>query len=77
VRTAITLAQEAENATAYRRLCVKRAALVQQLADIEAELFRMDPDWSREVVAPCSPLAKFRKERDDDDPTLWHSLTGP
>jgi hypothetical protein len=66
VRTVLRLAQAAENDAEYRTALAVRTRLSAQLAEIEAELWRLDPDWSREVVAPCSPLAKLRKEMEAD-----------
>jgi hypothetical protein len=35
--------------------------LVAALAAIEADLWRLDPAWSRDVVAPTSTVAQWRQ----------------
>jgi hypothetical protein len=46
----ITLAQAAEDDTEYCHMLAHRAVLVEQLADIEAQLLALDPVWCEAVM---------------------------
>jgi hypothetical protein len=67
LRSFMRLAQHDEHGAVYCTALATRERLYRQLVDIEAELWRLDPDWSREAVALHSPLAKLKKEIGDDD----------
>jgi hypothetical protein len=63
VRTCLHLAQEAENAEAYRQTLALRERLLEERDDLERRLWQLDAEWSLAVLGHRSHLPWEERQR--------------